>query len=62
METTDSTTNVMWRRSARSGTNGNCVEVATRPGRVLVRDSKRPDSGTLAVPPDAWRSFLATLR
>lgn len=57
---------VIWRKPARSGTgNGgggdNCVEVATLPGRVLVRDSKDPAGPVLAVPPADWRGFLAVV-
>ncbi|MFI5485793.1 DUF397 domain-containing protein [Micromonospora echinaurantiaca] len=49
-----------WRTAARSSNNGgNCVEVADNlPGRVLVRDSKDRDGGTLAFAPGAWRAFI----
>ena len=54
---------VRWRRSSRSNTQGgNCVEVATLPDRVLIRDSKDPDGPRLAVPAAEWRTFLRTLR
>ncbi|MDW5323351.1 DUF397 domain-containing protein [Plantactinospora sp. KLBMP9567] len=48
------------RASTRSTNNGgNCVEVADNlPGRVLVRDSKARDGGTLTSGPDAWRAFV----
>ncbi|MDG4762734.1 DUF397 domain-containing protein [Solwaraspora sp. WMMD406] len=49
-----------WRKSTRSnGNSGDCVEVADNlPGRVLVRDTKNRDGGTLAFAPHAWRSFV----
>ncbi|MDG4773301.1 DUF397 domain-containing protein [Solwaraspora sp. WMMD792] len=50
----------IWRKSTRSnGNSGDCVEVADNlPSRVLVRDTKNRDSGTLAFSPSAWRSFV----
>ncbi|MEO3927076.1 DUF397 domain-containing protein [Micromonosporaceae bacterium B7E4] len=49
-----------WHKSSRSGTNqGNCVEVADNlPGRVLVRDTKDRDGGTLTFGSAAWRAFV----
>lgn len=53
-------TGARWRTSTRSSSNGgNCVEVADNlPGRILVRDSKDRDAGTLTFTPTAWRTFL----
>ncbi|GIG88518.1 DUF397 domain-containing protein [Plantactinospora endophytica] len=49
-----------WRKSTRSGNNGGaCVEVADNlPGRVLVRDSKDREGGSLAFDSGAWRAFV----
>ncbi|GAA4554501.1 DUF397 domain-containing protein [Amycolatopsis samaneae] len=52
-----------WRKSSYSSSNGgDCVEVARQPGHAHVRDSKTPDSGSLAVTAAAWRTFTTTLR
>ncbi|MFR9728230.1 DUF397 domain-containing protein [Saccharopolyspora sp. MS10] len=47
-----------WHRSSRSGSVGNCVEVASRAGMILIRDSKQPHGARLRVPPERWRRFL----
>jgi Domain of unknown function (DUF397) len=52
---------IVWQKSSYSAFQGNCVQVAAAPARVLVRDSKDPESPALAVPTPAWRSFLRTL-
>lgn len=53
-------TDARWRTATRSSNNGgNCVEVADNlPGRVLVRDSKSREGGTLTFTPVAWRAFV----
>ncbi|MFI7550482.1 DUF397 domain-containing protein [Micromonospora sediminimaris] len=55
-------TDARWRTATRSSNNGgNCVEVADNlPGRVLVRDSKDRNGGTLTFTPTAWRAFVTT--
>jgi hypothetical protein len=51
-----------WRKSSYSGSNGGqCVEMAVS-GRVLVRDSKNPDSGRLGFSAQAWREFAARIK
>lgn len=52
---------IVWQKSSYSAWNGGCVQVATAPARVLVRDSKDPEGPALTVPTPAWRSFLRTL-
>ncbi|SDK62859.1 protein of unknown function [Actinopolyspora mzabensis] len=52
-----------WRKSTRSsGGANNCVEIGFATSAVLIRDTKDRDSGTLAVSPDVWHSFLSTLK
>jgi hypothetical protein len=49
----------VWRTSTRSGSSGNCVEIAGNlPGMVAVRDSKDPAGPALTFPPSAWRAFI----
>jgi hypothetical protein len=52
-----------WRKSSYSGNSGgNCTEVATVPGTVLVRDSKYPHGPVLAFGRYAWAAFAAALK
>lgn len=51
-----------WHKSSRSGTNGQCVEVAATPGQVLVRDSKDREGPVLVFTPDEWQAFAASVR
>ncbi|MFF8277221.1 DUF397 domain-containing protein [Streptomyces lateritius] len=55
-----STTDLAWFKSSYSSSgDGDCVEVATCPTTVHVRDSKNPEGPQLALPPTAWGDFVA---
>lgn len=51
-----------WRKSSRSTTNGDCVEVARPDDIVGVRDSKNRAGAYLTVTPAAFGAFLASVR
>lgn len=53
---------VVFRKSSYSSDSWNCVEVATTPGEVLVRDSKDPDGPVLGFELAAWMEFVDWLR
>ncbi|MFE0251158.1 DUF397 domain-containing protein [Streptomyces sp. NPDC059010] len=55
-----STPELAWFKSSYSGGDGDdCVEVATCPHTIHVRDSKAPTERQLAVSPENWRTFLS---
>ena len=47
-----------WRTPRRSATNGECVEVASSSGHIVVRDSKRPEGGVLLYDAHDWSKFI----
>ncbi|MFJ9057372.1 DUF397 domain-containing protein [Streptomyces sp. NPDC102409] len=47
-----------WTASTYSGDQGNCVEVATCPHAVHVRDSKDRTVPALTLSPATWTAFL----
>jgi hypothetical protein len=53
-----------WHKASLSGTGeGGCVEVATIPGWIGVRDTKLgPDSPVLAFTPREWDAFTQGVR
>ncbi|MDJ0465214.1 DUF397 domain-containing protein [Streptomyces sp. H27-C3] len=50
-----------WFKSSYSSSSegDSCVEVATAPGSVHVRDSKNPPGPRLAFAPAAWAGFIS---
>ena len=53
--------NVVWHRASRCA-NGECVEVASRDGLILVRDSKDPAGEVLAYSNDEWTAFISSVK
>ncbi|MFF9643984.1 DUF397 domain-containing protein [Kitasatospora aureofaciens] len=53
-------TNLTWVKSSYSGTEGgNCIEVASCPSVIHVRDSKDKAGPTLTFSPEAWSAFVS---
>ena len=50
----------VWRKSTRSGSSGNCVEVADNlpGGQVALRDSKDPSGPVLVFTAAEWAAFV----
>jgi len=51
-----------WYKSSRSAGNGACVEVATLPSGMAVRDSKDPSGPVLTFEAGSWRAFIAAVQ
>ncbi|MFE0255379.1 DUF397 domain-containing protein [Streptomyces sp. NPDC059010] len=48
-----------WQKSTYSGDSSNCVEIATTPTTIHIRDSKNPTGHHLTLCPTAWAGFLS---
>lgn len=53
---------VAWRKSRRSGSGENCVELARVPGVVAVRDSKNPGGPPLVFDPATMGAFISAIK
>lgn len=52
-----------WFKSTYSGSEGGqCVEVATAPDVIHIRDSKHPENKALQVSPTTWTTFTTALK
>jgi hypothetical protein len=49
---------IHWRKSSYSGDGSNCVEIATTPTTIHIRDSKDTTGPRLTVTPTTWADFL----
>lgn len=50
-----------WKKSSRSASNGNCVEMAVAGEHIAVRDSKNLDVTPLVFSRESWVSFIAAV-
>lgn len=51
-----------WRKSSRSGGNGQCVETARIVRTVVIRDSKAPYEGFLSLSPAEFGALLGNVK
>lgn len=55
-------TDLKWRISSYSASNGSCVAVADLGDRVAIRNSNSPDRTMLALSPASVAAFVAACR
>ena len=54
--------NLAWRKAQCSTINGQCVEIASTPGKIVMRDSKDPDGPILVYTLAEFNAFLEGAR
>ena len=54
--------NLNWRKSKRSMNNGNCAEISSAGGVVMVRDTKDKQGAMLRYPAASWLGFIREAR
>jgi Domain of unknown function (DUF397) len=47
-----------WVKAKRSGSNGQCIEIASAADKIAIRDSKDPDGPILVYTPGEFKAFL----
>lgn len=53
------TSELAWFKSSYSSSgDGDCLEIATRPDTIHIRDSKNKQGPQLTLSPTAWAAFL----
>jgi hypothetical protein len=53
---------LIWRKATYSIANGDCAEVASAAGIVVVRDTKDPNELVLRYSSGSWRTFISQAR
>ncbi|MEU8968896.1 DUF397 domain-containing protein [Streptomyces monashensis] len=54
-----STSELAWFKSSySSGSGDNCIEIATSPTTIHIRDSKAKEGPVLGLSPAAWSAFV----